>query len=58
LHLIQLFSTPPPISLPSNSSPRTNLTTSSGTKFGHWQYMPGGRPMEIAPSPERPPLPP
>ena len=39
-------------------SPRTNLTNSSGTKLSHWQYLPGGRPMEIGPSPERPPLPP
>jgi hypothetical protein len=39
-------------------SPRTNLTNSSGTKLAHWQYLPGGRPMEIGPSPERPPLPP
>ena len=56
LHLIQLFSTPPPLSVPSNSPPRTNLTTSSGTKFAHWKYLQGGRPMEIGPSPERPPL--
>ena len=54
----QLFSTPPPLSVTSNSPPRTNLTTSSGTKLAHWQYLPGGRPMEIGPSPERPPLPP
>ena len=53
----QLFSTPP-FSVPSNFPPRTNLTTCSGTKFAHWQDLPVGRPMEIDPSPERPPLPP
>ena len=35
-----------------------NLTTSSGTKPAHWQYLPGGYPKETDPSPARPPPPP